>query len=299
MMYSRKPSPGRRLTRAFTLVEILTAVAITTIIVFTLVKMFDTSTKALRLANRQTDVWESARATFGILRQDIGEVAASGATNRINLFSANRPPDNTGGLLMRRQDIYVLSRDNNQWNVNIYLLGKDRLSDLDTAGISTLYRFQTNYPAYPAASGAQLGIDYPITSSLHPFEIALDALDRHLADLDGGREPDGTINVMARGILHLRQVAYASDGRAFTNYNLLTPPLPTDHRVDDDTVLFQGGILPASVDLEMFVLHPDRIEEFRSQAGPIAQKNYLDQHVGSVQLFRTRIPVRRDLLARQ
>jgi hypothetical protein len=200
---------------------------------------------------------------------------------------------------MRRQDLYVLSRDNNRWNVNVYLLGKDRLSDLDTAGAKTLYRFQTNFPVYPPASAAQLGFDYPIVNPLHPFPVALEALDRHLAAVDSGIEPDGAINVMARGIIHLRMVAYATDGRAFTNSNLLTPPLPLDHYIDDDTVRFQGELLPASVDLEMFVLHPDRLEEFRSQAGPIAQKNYLDRHTNSVQLFRTRIPVRRDLLARQ
>lgn len=299
MMKLSSPSARSRRTRAFTLVEILTAVAITTIIVFTLMKMFDTSTKALQLANRQTDVWESARGTFGILRQNLGELTTGGATNRINLFTANQTTENVGGNLMRRQDIYILSRENNQWNVNVYLLGKDRLSDLDTAGVKTLYRFQTNFPVYPPASASPLGFEYDIFTSLHPFTVALDALDRHLAAVDSGQEPEGTINVMARGIVHLRVVPYAADGRAFTNYNVLPPPLPVDHYVDDDTVRFRGEMLPNSVDLEMFVLHPDRIEEFRSQAGPIAQKNYLDKHTSSVQLFRTRIPVRRELLARQ
>lgn len=308
MKLSRTQPRPRRL-RAFTLVEILTAVAITTIIVFTLMKMFDTSTKALHVANRQTDVWESARATFGILRQNLGEVATGGAPERINLFSANRPadvyplflPNQPVPVAMRRQDLYILSRENNQWNVNVYLLGKDRLSDLDTTGVRTLYRFQTNFPVYPAASVGQLGFDLPILNSQHPFPVALEALDRHLAALDSGNEPDGTISVMARGIVHLRLVTYAADGRAFTNYSDLPtpPPLPVDHFIDPDTVRFQDEMLPASMDLELFVLHPDRIEEFRSQAGPAAQRSYVENHTSSIQLFRTRIPVRRDLLARQ
>jgi len=293
-----QPHLSRR-TRAFTLVEILTAVAITTIIVFTLVKMFDTATKALQVANRQTDVWESVRATFGLLRQNVGEVTTGNALERINLFAANQPAEFVGPFAMRRQDLYILSRENNQWNVNVYLLGKDRLSDLDTVGVKTLYRYQTNFPVYPPASAGQLGFDYPIVNPLHPFPIALEALDRHLAAVDSGLEPDGTINVMARGIVHLRLVAYAPDGRAFTNSNLLVPPPPLDHYLDDDTLRFQGEMLPASLDLELFVLHPDRIEEYRAQAGPIAQGIYLTNHTSSVQLFRTRIPVRRDLLARQ
>lgn len=224
--------------RAFTLVEILTAVAITTIIVFTLVKMFDTSTKALQVANRQTDIWESARATFGVLRQNIGEVVAGESLERISLFSANAAVEPVGGVDFRRQDIFVLSREGSKWQVSVYLLGNDRESDPASVGVKTLYRYQTNYPVYPFAGGAVLGIDHPILDTRHPFTHALDALDRHLDDLANLREPDPSISVMARGILHLRLVPYASDGRAFTNRNLLPvpPPLPVDHFVDADTM---------------------------------------------------------------
>lgn len=136
MMQLSKQLPGRR-TRAFTLVEILTAVAITTIIVFTLVKMFDTASKALQVANRQTDVWESARSTFGILRNDIGEVAVGGNYDRLNLLAINKPSQFVGGFEFRLQDIFLLSRDNNQWVFNGFLLGKDRQSDPDDAGVLT------------------------------------------------------------------------------------------------------------------------------------------------------------------
>ena len=65
-------NPSQRRARAFTLVEILTAVAITTIIVFALVSMFNTSIKALQktLLNveglgRQLypdlDLWQTAK----------------------------------------------------------------------------------------------------------------------------------------------------------------------------------------------------------------------------------------------
>lgn len=307
----------RRTLRAFTLIEILTAVAITTIIVFTLVSMFNTSARALREANRQTDVWEAARATFGILERGISEVAAGGATNRINLFAATAPPTihlgiNNGtfgevGTDLRLEDIYVLSRDNNDWLVNVYMAGRQQKSDLPTTPLRTLYRYQARYPAVNP-DGTILPIDYAnIADSNHAFNKALDALEQYLDDKANGVQPAGDISVMADGIVHLRLVPYAHDGRAYTNnadLNLSQPELDSlEHYVDADTIRFWGNDLPASLDLEMFVLAPDRIQEFRAQTG--SQKGvasttlYLQSHLSSLELFRTRIPIHRDLLATQ
>jgi hypothetical protein len=293
-----RPSSFRR--RAFTLVEILTALAITTIIVIALVSMFNASTKALQVANRQTDIWESARATFGILKREIGEVTAGGSPGRVHLFTANSPPraNLADGTQMRLQDVYVLTRDDNEWTANVFLLGPDRLSDDPDAAVATLYHYRTNYPAFTVFNAATLDIDQNILDTRHPLPSAGAALDKYLDDVSKGLPTDGTVNVMAKGIVHLRLVAYASDGRAFTNSAALAE-LPVDHYIDADTIRFQDHLLPASLDLEMFVLEPDRIEEFRSQGGPIARQLYLEKHENSIQLFRTRIPIRRDLLARQ
>lgn len=293
-----RPSSFRR--RAFTLVEILTALAITTIIVIALVAMFNTSIKALQVANRQLDIWESARATFGILKREVGEVTAGGVPERFHLFAANPPPlvNLANGTPMRLQDVYVLTRDNNEWNVNVFLLGPDRQSDDPNAAVATLYHFQTNYPAFTVFNAATLDIDRNVTHPSHPLQRAIGALERHLQDQANGLPTAGTVNAMAKGIVHLRLVAYAADGRAFTNSAILNPE-PVDHRIEPDTLWFRGDQLPASLDLEMFVLEPDRIEEFRSQGGAIARDLYLRNHENSIQLFRTRIPIRRDLLARQ
>jgi hypothetical protein len=303
------PRPSSFQRRAFTLVEILTALAITTIIVIALVSMFNASTKALQVANRQTDIWESARATFGILKREIGEVTAGGLPERVHLFSANDPaafyelaiPNLPRPTPILRKDIYLLTRENDQWTANVFLLGRDRQSDPDSA-VATLYHYRKSYPAVTAFDDNQLDIDVnlgvpPLKLPL-PLAQARDALDKNLDDLADGRPPDGTVNAMAKGIVHLQLVAYAADGRAFTN-SLELAALPDDHYNVRDTLWFQGDILPASLDLEMFVLEPDRIEEFRAQAGPIARQLYLEKHINSIQLFRTRIPIRRDLLARQ
>jgi type II secretory pathway component PulJ len=295
-------SPSFR-RRAFTLVEILTALAITTIIVIALVSMFNASTKALQVANRQTDIWESARATFGILKRELGEVSAGGDPARVNLFAANGPARIIlKGEPMRLQDIYFLTRDNNQWTANVFLLGADRLSDDPDAAVATLYHYRKNYPVVTAYGDDQLDMDLAISALRHPLGQARDALEKQLDDVANGRpiNPTNSVNVMAKGIIHLRLVAYAQDGRAFA------PTNTSNMEIYDELgpgfvsrMYFSEDKLPASLDLEMFVLEPDRIEEFRSQGGPIARQLYLEKHENSIQLFRTRIPIRRDLLARQ
>lgn len=287
---------SQRRARAFTLVEILTAVAITTIIVFALVSMFNTSIKALQTANRQTDIWETARSTFGVLKQGIGEVTTGGSTNRINLFAANGPGFLLNGEPFRLQDIYLLSKDNNRWTANVFMLGRDRKSEPVDSPVRRLYRYQVTF-----TNLAPPEIEGPVSNSGHAYSTALNQLEKYLDDVAANRPTDGTINAMAEGIVHLRLVPYSPDGRT------ISTNAPGRVEIFDDGIIppflsklqFSDDELPASVDLEMFVLEPDRIEEFRSQAGPIARRNYLDKHVNSVQLFRTRIPVRRELLARQ
>jgi hypothetical protein len=300
----RFPSPVRG-AKAFTLIEILTAIAITTIIVFTLVSMFSTATKALQAANRQTDIWEAARATFGILKQDIGEVTVGGETNRVNLFAANGDSQfvSSGGEPMRLQDIYLLSREGNQWIVNVFLLGPDRPSDppVEESAVLSLYRFQTNYPVFPLAGSGVADIDRDIFAPEHPLSRARTALERRLFDLANGDEPDNTVNLMARGIVHLHLVPYDRDGRRYSEDTLPADALilVEDASPFRSSIKFSGNALPASLDLEMFVLDPDRIEEFRAQPGQIGRQAYMSRHEISIELFRTRIPVRRELLASQ
>lgn len=278
----------RRPREGFTLVEILTALAITTVIVVALVSMFNTSTKALLAANRMTDIWEDSRAAFGLLRSDISQATVGGRTNRVNLYAgggvvASMTNQFVGSIDTRLQEIYILSNDGGPWGATVYRVVRETAN----AGVGTLYRFQTNYASHSVASGDVLPIDVPVNNLSHPLRAAYDSsLDASL----------NQFKKLADGVVNLRLVAFATDGRAYTNTATLSPA-PTDHEVYPDYMTFWGQALPAFVDLELFVLEPDRIEEFRAQAGDIAKRNYLERHVGNIQIFRTRIPIRRDAYA--
>jgi|GEM_PF-2440811 len=283
--------PNRRGRQAFTMVEIMTAVAITTLIVFTLVSMFNTSTKALLMGIKQKDVWESARATFGLISMDVEKVTVGGYATvgnvtepRISMVSFGAPaadsisPLPDGTLIENRlQDVYLLSKEGSRWELDIYRVIRENVN----VGVGTLYRYHAEYPTFALLSSENLPIDYsPIspTANSNPFKLS-------------NSDFVAQSSRMVDGVVRLRMVAYDNNGRAL--YPTNAPGL--EYSITGFSFEFGGETLPASVDLELFVMEPDRINEFRAQSGDIAKQLYLQNHIGSVQMFRTRIPIRKDV----
>lgn len=278
--------------RAFTMVEILTAVAITTLIVFALVSMFNTSTKALLMGLKQKDVWESARATFGMVSTDVEKVTEGGYATvggnhvlRISMATFGSPtPDSilqlpdTTIIENRLQDFYLLSRDGSRWGLDIYRVIRENVN----VGVGTLYRFHTNFTTYNQLSSDNLPIDFAPSMTGNPFSWSdADFIDQ--------------ASPMVDGVVHMRLVAYDNDGRPLFDPLILDPSGTYEYSITGSSFEFGGETLPASVDLDMFILEPERINEFRAQSGDIAKRNYLEKHIGNIQMFRTRIPIRKDV----
>jgi hypothetical protein len=283
--------PNRRGRQAFTMVEIMTAVAITTLIVFTLVSMFNTSTKALLMGIKQKDVWEAARATFGMISRDVEKVTVGGYATvgnvtepRISMVSFGAPMQDSitplpdGTLIENRlQDVYLLSKEGSRWELDIYRLIRENVN----VGVATLYRFHTNYSTFNLLSTENLPIDYsPIspTANPNPFKWS-------------NNEFVANASRMVDGVVRLQMIAYDNNGRALYPTNALG----LEYSITGFSFEFGGETLPAAVDLEFFVIEPDRINEFRAQSGDIAKQLYLQNHIGNVQMFRTRIPIRKDV----
>lgn len=109
---SLNPLTLRRRTAAFTLVELMTATAITTIMLLAMTGIFDQSMKAWRLSSRRADAERDVRAALTLLRRDLaGAVVTTnypmwvGETNlaRVGIASANQPnlapPTGTMGVV--------------------------------------------------------------------------------------------------------------------------------------------------------------------------------------------------------
>src|SRR5215831_14276279 len=81
-----RPWPARRV-QAFSLVELMTAVAIMVIIIFALYSMFNQTQKALRANVTQVDVLESGRAAAEMLGREIEQMSACSVPLAVNFYS--------------------------------------------------------------------------------------------------------------------------------------------------------------------------------------------------------------------
>ena len=73
-----------------TLLEIMVAVSLLSLIVLTLYNMFDRTQKALRGTRNQTDIAEAGRAGLETLVREIQQMRSMASTNLVNVYVDNR-----------------------------------------------------------------------------------------------------------------------------------------------------------------------------------------------------------------
>ena len=87
-------------SRAFTLIELMVAAAITTLLLLGMTGIFDQAMKAWRLSSRRGDAEREIRAALGTLQRDLGGVVINtnlpmylGITdpNLVGISTSNRP----------------------------------------------------------------------------------------------------------------------------------------------------------------------------------------------------------------
>jgi len=290
---------------AFTLVELLVAVALMSFIVLGLLAMFSQTQRAFRASMTQTDVLESGRIFTDMMARELGQIAPIDRPFTTNLFVSlsplfNQPllqgmPGTTyqgqPGTQDRRtniiQKIFFLALANQDWSGIGYQVIPDTTS---TIGLGTLYRFATNHPGYSATNLSGEFLNAPLAS----------------------------YNRISDGVVHLRLRAFATNGypifwdgntrlvpkfraSGYTNASNLSPivrnavatnSLPGAPDVTD--YYFMSNALPAYLELEVGILEPHILERFKAIGtnNAVAQQRYLSNHVAQVHLFRQRIPVR-------
>ncbi|HEU6449020.1 MAG TPA: prepilin-type N-terminal cleavage/methylation domain-containing protein [Verrucomicrobiae bacterium] len=266
-----------KIENGFTLIEILVAVALLSLIVLALMTVFSSTQSAFRASITQTDVLEGGRNAMDMIAADVKEAAASGNANAIN-FSANTNIDflsvygqpliqSLPASTMRRtnvlEDMFLLSRENQKWTAVGY-----KVVFTNTSPINGLYRFSwtTNIHSDPT-------MIYTIFQNARPAQMS------HILD----------------GVVDLRVRAYdtngfwmtrASAGATFTN-NIYFPPM----------VYGEGGFymysntLPASVEIELGVLEDRALQRAGSIGSTLGQSNYLAGRAGQVHIFRQRVAI--------
>ena len=270
IVFARDPKPvrgeviARRPCRAFSLLEIMVAVAILTIIMIGLLAMFYQTQRAFVSGATQSDVLDGGRTTMELITRDLQELYPTRINWVTNFAAVDAAPSFVqplpGGDLRTNvlQEITFIARVNDQW-VGTVLVVAD--SDL---GVGTLYRLSTNSPNV---------VD----------------LNNYLA-----KAAPGNFHRVTDGVIHLRFEAY--DARGLLSTNEIRDGMasfPADGRVDG--YVFTSNSLPAYIDVELGILEPKTLANFRARTNnPAAASAYLQRQAGRVHLFKQRVPIRAD-----
>jgi hypothetical protein len=303
--------PPARAQRAFSLLELLTAVSIMVLIIFALYQMFAQTQKAMRGNITQVDVLESGRAAMEMISRELEQIGACGLFQGINLHARmipapvrlvqadvdQRTPLRTNVL----QELFFLREHDSQWHGTGYrVLWADN-------GVGTLFRHN---------------------SSTNRLRLSQTNLMQQFANAVATMNPNtGAISTnyhrVADGIIHFRITAYDPEGRrlgfettnTFSGYSILrlnqngaTRPFSTAaHPNVADVILrqdpfdtfrretefaFSSNTLPAYLELELGVLEPATLRQYESLRGTAIGQDFLKRQASKVHLFRQRIPIR-------
>lgn len=278
--------------RAFSLIEIMVAVSLLTVIILGLLAMFYQVQRAFRAGTAQADIMEGGRATMAILTRDLQVMTASDLeliTNCVVTASAGAAEafqDIPTGSQRTNffQNISFLSRDNDEWIGTSY-----RISNA-VNGVGVLYRFVTN----------RFRETLPQLNDVMLRELS-DAVSFQtvLGDPRYSRVIDGVAGlritpVFTNGIAYFNNdprlipAVTGTDtfGNRYTNASL--------HVIKPDFYGFRSNDLPAYVDVELTILEPSTLAKFRAreEIGQAEALEYLKRQVGRTHVFRQRVAIR-------
>jgi hypothetical protein len=307
---SLRSSAGRR-SAAFTVTELMLAVSIMGVIVFSLYSVFNQTQKALRSTQTQGDVAEKARAIVDMISRELQQAHAtfSGVpgTNENNLiggfeYAARvQRPERTDVQPRTNflQNIFFYTHHTNAWQAIGY-----RVVNV-TNGVGSLVRFETNhFGSKPFTNRlSKAFINEPRTNlTYHPIADGVIHLAFIPYDERGYRLGYDTTN-RSPNLKILRKTTSTtlvpfSDTTLTNKANVLLfqgdPAARSETLQYGTSFAFQSNALPSYVDMEFGILEPETLSQYYTMLqdnNPNASK-FLEKQVGKVHLFRQRIPIR-------
>jgi prepilin-type N-terminal cleavage/methylation domain-containing protein len=286
-----------RNSSGFSLIEVMVAVALMSLIVIALMAVFSSTQKAFRASVTQTDVLEGGRAAMELITQDLRQMTPSGgisnfsfgAVNFSSLDNDNPYPyavpslaysplqqnlPGSGALRINFLNyFFLLGRENTKWIGIGYAVGST-----NTTQLYPLYRFyaETNLATPPRAlfDNFRNAVFYgQWTNMSHVMDGVV-----HFAV----RPND------ARGYPMTNTYQFNS-GQWVTNRNVwFYPPVQVQGEVG---FYFFSNTVPASVELELGVLEDQPLQHAGSLPTPVLRTQYLQQQSGRVHLFRQLVTI--------
>jgi hypothetical protein len=253
--------------RAFSLLEIMVAVTSLAIIMVGLLAMFYQTQRAFRSGATQSDVLEGGRTTMELITRDLQELYPTRVSHVTNFAAVDispslvQPLPSGDGRTNVLQEAIFMTRVNDRWVGNVLLVAD---SDL---GVGTLLRLT-------ASSADVVGLNNYLAKA---------------APSDFHRVTDG--------VIHFRFDAYNDRGELITDPRVQLPDgavsLPRNGWADG--YVFTNNFLPAFIDVELGILEPKTLTNFRAKTNyPAAASAYLQRQAGRVHLFKQRVHIRAD-----
>ena len=263
-----KSSGPRRPTVAMTLLEIMVAVSLLSLIVLTLYNMFDRTQKALRGTRNQTDIAEAGRAGLETLVREIQQMRAMSSTNPyfFNLYVDNRFSGNS----------MVISNAANPLQTNLLVETffhnfSPQASPTNWSGIG--YRVaSTADPRYAPANG--VGTLYRfVTNSARVSNVLL--LNYLYATNATATNAPGYFQRVCDGVIHFNLKLY-------TNGSPVNNVYPFS---------LQDTQLVSHVEIELGLIPPTLLDQAKSFPLAADQMTFLSTKGDKVQMFRQLVPI--------
>jgi type II secretory pathway pseudopilin PulG len=285
-----------RPTSAFTLVEVLVAVTLMSLIVIALMAVFNGTQTAFRAGVTQTDVLENGRAAIDLIAADLRQMSPSlGTSNSIAAVNSGLVPVNfytavpSGYSLVQPlvassqqrtyvlENFFILSSGNQNGVPTWYGAGYAVVTNAPNGSLYSLYHFYANCPM--AAAGA-------------PAILFTNFLNFAAAPTNSSRLMDGVVELRVRafdvngGWMTNQIIPFGS--QTTTNKNVSYLP----SSFGETGFYMFSNTLPAAVEIELGALEDRTLQRAESFAGsPSAQSNYLAGAAGKVHIFRQRISI--------
>jgi prepilin-type N-terminal cleavage/methylation domain-containing protein len=298
---------ARRPGRGFTLLELLVAVGVLSLIAVVLFRIFDQTQRALRSNVAQVDVLEGGRAILELLGRELEQMASPGeatnaATFYVGLVATNRILDLPGDgpqatRLNSLEGIYFLRPNrttgtNRLWDINYYqilafsptnaVIGGDSRpltyrADLAREGVGSLARRTATLDLAWTNTGAFFDLlRRTDADSLNEFSRVVDGLVHFKVTPLDSRGVPLELEYLRRGTNPYPEVL-------ITNRLAPFPSIET---------FFYGSAVPAALHLEVGILEPQAVERWRALPTPATRARFLTNQAARIHYFQQRIPVR-------
>ena len=278
---------------AFSLVEVLLAVTLLSLIILALMNVFSSTQQAFRASVTQTDVLEGGRAAMQTIAEDLRGLTPSGNYSNVDIATGNiydsvnfsttansvgyaplvqSLPASSGVRSNLLNYFFMLGRVNNTWTGVGYIV-----DTTSTTSFYPLYRFyaETNLHANPLALFREFN-NSVVNAQWNSMS--------HIMD----------------GVVHLVVRAHDPRGSWINNFSTnahntfylspATTPSGPFSWGEGQFYMFSNTI-PAAVELQMGILEDRALQRAESLPTKNAQTNYLFQQSGHVHIFRQLVTI--------